>query len=275
MSSNVRGNVRHMTVWHWASMIKTCTCCKFIMDCKNTWQKTTKINFSLISVNCHQWNLQLCWWGVLFKLWLYYKNWNYNSTIIFFFFLRVLFDLDWANLKKIIIGSRISTYCIILIQICASAVFVCCIFLRIKRRASVWRIMVDLHVFLSSLRTWGSRKWVIWREFFRELRIWPRPPWLTCNLTEDNNEKGNNRKSWTSLGALQAVKETIVDYGKQDFIPRNHSVDVNNMHLRCVWLCQRDSWGSWRKCKRKSQKDLYNKSHFLSYPFRTHSQVCN
>lgn len=133
-------------------------------------------------------------------------------------------------------------------------------------------------VFLLLLRIWGYRKWVIWREFSRELRIWPRPLWLTSNPEADATGEG---KTNIPLTSVEEFGSTTGSEGEDSYSRRagflslcwESLCDVVNEIQACLFVlwCQNDSWDSWRKCKRKSWIFTKKKKKAISKLITIHS----
>lgn len=137
--------------------------------------------------------------------------------------------------------------------------FECCIALlwHLHERRVLGTVL-DFGVFSSPLRTWGSRKWVIWREFFRELRTWQRPPWSTCDLKPGHRSGGEPRTSFGSCAGCETKARL--------FTPPPPPGRFLTLTIRtgcAVSLCQSDAPGSRRERNRKSL--IFPNKPFLSY----------
>lgn len=101
---------------------------------------------------------------------------------------------------------------------------VCCFFHAVAFHMKGHRLLLMLglqkefhHVFWTNcsclhLRIWGYRKWVIWREFSRELRTWPRPPWLTSKKETDTTQQGETS---IPLASMDQFGRTISSEGHE------------------------------------------------------------
>ena len=118
----------------------------------------------------------------------------------------------------------------------------------------------NVSVFLLVLRIWGYRKWVIWREFSRELRTSPRPPWLTSNLGANPARDGGDKYSLKVTGCIWEHRQ----WGRRQvfgeswiFYPSAEEVIVmlwtRYICVRVRACCQNGSRESWWKCGGKSR----------------------
>lgn len=150
-------------------------------------------------------------------------------------------------------------------------------------RSIIWlHVQLSFFVFnlLLDFRIWGYRKWVIWREFSKELRSWPKPQWLTSELGAKYAGEGNKKKSSNVSRHFDNIAGSYVFKENEICIPLFRKPLCSCEWYAFKFVCAFVPKWQWRPLMKVLMEamELYNdnKSYFyVNITLIAHNQICS